>query len=130
MSGRALEKEEEHIIGHLKWTQTRDLGKPSSHQPFFISHSCFVRQVKSLSIHLWKFQEYAGCFNSCRKLSFMATACRSCSVSVAASAQPGGQQGARPEVPLPREGSGVFPQTCSCAEVRKLLLKVSSNCRT
>lgn len=69
MSGTAPVKEEEPVIGHLNLRQTRDLGVPSSLQGI-------TRQAKS-SVHLWKLQEYAGCFHSCRNLSFMATACRS-----------------------------------------------------
>lgn len=36
ISGRAPVKEEEHVIGHLNLGQTRDLGVPSSDQPFWL----------------------------------------------------------------------------------------------
>jgi len=39
-------------------------------------------------------------------------------------------QFAQAEVPLPGEGSEAFPQTCSSADLRKLLWKDSSDCRT
>lgn len=36
MSGRALVEKEEHAIGHLNWRESRDLGVPSSDQPFWL----------------------------------------------------------------------------------------------